>query len=160
MLIPLVNYTTDYLQNSLFFREPPIGTLDVTGAIGKIMNEIHRLALLKHFNNQPALNGYVNFNNYRCLLICVTDEKMIHYGAPGVQGPLPAVLVNDDYELNNGFLNMLSATARRKIQDHFAIKVQQLGITPTASRIINLHNEAEDNSPEWSIWAWEVNFII
>lgn len=146
------------LAEFAFFRDPPIGTLDVTGSIGKIMNEIHRLALLKHFNNQPPIRGYNNFNNYRCLLICISDAKMIHYGAPGVQGPQPTVVIEDHYVLNNDFLDILSVTAKSKIEDNFLTKVRQLDITPTACRFINLHSEAVNNFPEWSVWAWEISY--
>lgn len=150
------------LQNGLlcefaYFRSPEIGTLDVTGAYGKILNEIHRLALLKHFQNTPAIEGYANFNDYRSLLVCITDSVMLGYGN-GTRGRRPAALIQDIFRLDNQFLSPpLANGIINAIDPRFKAKTNHLNIIPTARRIFNRNNQPEE--PNWGVWIWEVNFV-
>lgn len=150
------------LQNGLlcefaYFRSPEIGTLDVTGAYGKILNEIHRLALLKHFQNTPAIEGYANFNHYKCLLVCVTDSVMLGYGN-GSRGRRPAALIQDVFTLDNQFLSPpLASGIIKAIDSKFKTKTDQLNIIPTARRIFNRNDQPED--PNWGVWIWEVYYV-
>jgi len=132
-----------------YFRNPEIASnQDKPGKHGKLLNEIFRLALLKNY--QP-------YSNYRCLFICVTDSEMIKYGTHGVRGP-KAIPIQEDYFLNDTFLNTLTDTARNKIEDRFYNKAKELNIIPTATRVININNPASPKIDQWQIWAWEVNY--
>jgi hypothetical protein len=144
------------LAEFAFFREPRIGKVDVSGAYGKILNEIHRLALLKHYRNIQNLEEYVDFSRYKCLLICVTDSVMLNYGN-GARGRRPAYNVLDQYHLSNEFLSPpLADGIIGSIETRFRHKTQQLNIIPTAQRIYNRTNSLEN--PQWGVWVWEVNY--
>ena len=138
-----------------YFRKPDIGTLDVSGSYGKILNEIHRLALLKHFQNVPKIEGYLNFNEYRCLLICVTDSVMLRYGK-GSRGRKPAQLVQDEFILDDQFLATLTNVIKDKVDEKFKDRVDELGIIPIAKRVYNRVDQFDN--PAWGIWVWEVSF--
>jgi hypothetical protein len=133
-----------------YFRTPEIASnQDKSGKHGKLLNELFRLALLKNYNQ---------FSSYRCLFICVTDSEMIKYGAQGVQGP-QAIPIQNNYTLNEVFLNSLNDTARNKIQDKFYLKSLELGIIPTAKRILLMDNPANQFVGQWQLWVWDVNYI-
>ena len=148
------------LAEFAFFRTPEIAAnQDKTGKLGKILNEVFRLSLLKHYQNIDNNVRYQNFNEYRCLLICVTDFDMINYGAPGVQGPQVNPIA-DIYTIDNEFIESLRETARNKIQDKFRRKAfEELEIIPTANRIYNINTPAHGDFPEWAIWAWEIDYV-
>lgn len=133
-----------------YFRTPEFASnQDKPGKHGKLLNELFRLALLKHFRL---------YNNHRCFFICVTDSEMINYGAHGVQGP-QALSIQNNYVLDENFLNRLSDTSRNKIQERFYNKARELNIIPTARRIKLINNPANNIIGQWQIWVWEVNFI-
>jgi len=149
----------DYLENGLlvefaYFRTPKIGKVDTSGSHGKILNEIHRLSLLKQFRNIENDRNYNDFSNYKCLLICVTDHVMLNYGQ-GTRGRRP-LLIQDEYYLNNTNIELYAPIIRNKIQKKFRDKIIQLNIVPTATRLIDLHIPFQNT--EWGIWAWEVNY--
>ena len=153
---------TNNLQNGLlcefaFFRNPLIGKLDVSGAYGKILNEIHRLALLKHYRNIPNLDGYKDFSKYKCLMVCITDSGMLEYGN-GKRGRKPAYLVQDRYKLDDQFLSPpLANVIIDAVDARFRMKAMQLKIIPTAERIYNRVENFEES--KWGIWIWEVDYI-
>lgn len=133
-----------------YFRAPEFASnQDKPGKHGKLLNELFRLALLKNF---PL------YHNYKCLFVCVTDSEMINYGARGVQGP-QALPIQDNYILDDTFLNRLSDTSRSKIQERFYNKSRELNIVPSAQRVIMINNPANHLIGQWQIWAWEVSYI-
>ena len=140
-----------------YFRSPVKGTLDVSGAYGKILNEIHRLALLKNYENNPPIQDYKSFSDYRCLLICVTDSIMLNYGS-GKRGRKPTSLILDNFKLNNSFLSQLPRGIVSRIDPKFRLKVESKNIIPQASRIFNVQESTV--SRDWGIWIWEVEFSI
>ena len=112
------------------------------------------MALLKQYDNQDSDTRYTDFANYKCLLICVTDEVMLNYGQ-GTRGKKP-LLIQDEYILNNRNIELYPPNIKSKIQDKFRLKTNELNIIPNAKRIKNLQIQFL-NRP-WGIWAWEVNF--
>jgi hypothetical protein len=148
--------TNGILCEFAYFRSPDIGSLDVTGAYGKLLNEMHRLALLKNFQNNPPIADYVNFREYKCLLICVTDSVMLNYGS-GTRGRRPAKLIQDSFRLDNEFLSPpLANGIINAIDTRFKEKSVQLNIIPTANRIYNRRDNNEN--PNWAVWVWEINY--
>jgi hypothetical protein len=153
---PVKGIENGVLAEFAFFRTLKIGKVEVSGAYGKILNEIHPLALLKHYRNIQNLEEYVKFSNYKCLLICVTYSLMLNYGN-GARGIRPAYYVQDQYHLSNEFLSPPQADGIiGSIENKFRHKTQQLNIIPTAQRIYNRANSLEN--PKWGVWVWEVNF--
>ncbi|HAT66709.1 MAG TPA: hypothetical protein DCS66_19320 [Flavobacteriaceae bacterium] len=120
---------------------------------GKLLNDIFRLSLLKHYNNAGNNPIYNNFNNYKCFMICVTDNEMINYG----QGN-NVVQIQEEYILNNDFLNQLSDTCRDQIQPRFQNKVNELNLIPTAKRVFEQIVPQNANTPLWCTWIWEVDY--
>lgn len=153
---------TNELQNGIlaefaFFRKPQNATLDVSAAYGKILNEMHRLALLKHYRNLEQLPEYANFREYKCLLICVTDTVMLDYGN-SIRGKKPAYNILDSFQLDQEFLAPpLANTIIKSIEPRYLKMVRNLNITPTGNRIYN--NQDLCGNMNWAVWIWEVDFL-
>ena len=145
------------LAEFAYFRKPQNATLDVSGAYGKILNEMHRLALLKHYRNLEPTYGYADFSDYKCLLICVTDSVMLDYGN-GTRGRKPAHNILDVFQLDQEFLSPpLANVIIESIEPRFANKARTLNIVPTGNRIYNAQNHL--GNQKWSIWIWEVDYL-
>ena len=135
-----------------FFREPIIGKLDVSGAMGKILNESSRLCLLKNFKD---------YKNHKALLIIVTDETMIYYGKPNKngkkkRGAKPKVLIEDEISVNNTILSSVGKTIKKTIKEGFTLKLDEYKITPIAKRIYSRIELDPISNKEWGIWIWEI----
>lgn len=145
------------LAEFAFFRKTEISdNQDKSARHGKLMNEIHRLALLKHYRNVEDNPVYKNFSNYKCLLLCITDFEMIDYGF-GTRGR-KAIPVQDNYRLTTQYLNEFPSTITDCIDDKFSSKVKSLRIIPTANRIFNLIENATIDTPKWATWVWQIDF--
>ena len=129
---------------------------DKTGRHGKLLNEIHRLALLKHFSKNDKKESYKDFSNYLCLLICVTDDEMINYGH-NIRGRKP-IPIQDDYELTADYISKFPDTVTKSINEMFSQKVKELNIIPTANKIFDKVENRNTTTPKWATWIWEVNF--
>lgn len=140
-----------------YFRKTEISlNQDKTGRHGKLLNEIHRLALLKHFRNVDNKSIYKDFSNYLCLLVCVTDDEMINYGHNNRgRKPIP---IQKDYELTEEYISKFPDTARNSINGMFSQKVKELNITPTAKKIFDKVENCNATTPKWATWIWEVDF--
>ena len=69
LIDPNKSFQIGFVAEFAYFRKPEKAkNQDKTGKHGKILNEIFRLSLMKNHNK---------FNNYKCYLICVTDDEMI-----------------------------------------------------------------------------------
>lgn len=146
LIDPSGNFKNGLICEFAYFRKPEKAkNQDKTGKHGKILNEIFRLSLMK---NHPK------FKEYKCLLICVTDEEMINYAKEGTRGATP-IKIQEEYKLNQDFLGKLKNTAIDKIDLKFKSKIDELNIIPTAKRIYNIKSD----SGNWAIWIWEINFI-
>ena len=150
------------LENGLivefaYFRKTEISlNQDKTGRHGKLLNEIHRLALLKHFQNKENKTIYKDFSNHLCLLVCVTDNEMINYGH-NIRGRKP-IPIQKDYELTEEYISNFPDTVRNSINEMFSQKVRELNIIPTANRIFSKVENGNNTTPKWATWIWEVNF--
>jgi hypothetical protein len=136
-----------------FFREPIIGSLDVSGAMGKILNESSRLCLLKN---------YKDYKNHKALLITVTDETMIYYGKPDKdgkkkRGPQPKVVIEDEILIDNKLLSLAAVTIKDSIKLGFKMKMDEYKITPKAKRIYNRIEIDPISNKEWGVWIWEID---
>ncbi|PVW11876.1 hypothetical protein [Marixanthomonas spongiae] len=120
---------------------------------GKLLNDIFRLSLLKHYNNAENNPIYANFNDYKCFMICVTDDEMINYG----QGN-NVIQIQEEYDLNNDFINQLSTTCSSQIQTRFLNKANNLNIIPTARKVFEQIEPENANTPLWCTWIWEVDY--
>ena len=149
--VDLIVYPSKFLNIGIvcefaFFRKTVKSeNQDKTGRHGKLLNEIYRLSLMKH---------HTNFNSLHHYLICITDDEMINYGKEGTRGSTP-IAINDNYLLNDEFLNQLKQTARSKIDDKFYIMTKNLEITPIAKRV---YRKEFSEPSKWAIWIWEVNY--
>jgi hypothetical protein len=147
LIDPINSFDVGIVAEFAYFRKPEKAkNQDKTGKHGKIFNEIFRLALMK--NHQQ-------FNNYKCYLICVTDDEMINYAKEGTRGSTP-IGIQDEYLLNHDFLRKIKSTAIGKIDDKFKLKVAELSITPSAKRIFNIKSKSNLN---WEIWVWEIDYV-
>lgn len=145
------------LAEFAFFRKTEISdNQDKSARHGKIMNEIHRLALLKNYKNLDNNPVYNDFSNYKCLLICITDFEMIDYGL-GSRGR-KAIPVQDYYRLNTEYLDKFPKTITDCIDEKFLNKVRSLEIIPTAKRIFNKIENATYVTPKWATWVWEISY--
>jgi hypothetical protein len=144
------------LAEFAFFRNPRIGKVDVSGAYGKLLNEMHRLALLKHYRNENKVEEYADFSEYKCLLICITDSVMLNYGN-GTRGKRPAHNILDEYYLDDQFISPpLANGIIDSIDQKFRKKTQELNIIPTAKRIYDV--SIKHNDSPWGIWVWEISY--
>jgi hypothetical protein len=147
LIKPYENLQDGMIVEFAYFRKPEKAqNQDKTGKHGKILNEIFRLALMKNFEE---------FKDYKCYLICVTDDEMINYAKEGTRGATP-IGIQDEYILSNDFLMKFKKTAYDKIDEKFKNQIVKLEITPTAKRIFNIVSTKKLN---WGIWIWEVSFI-
>ena len=128
------------------------------GRHGKLMNEIHRLALLKHFRNKENDEIYKDFSNYLCLLVCVTDYEMINYGHNG-RGKKP-IPIQKEYELTNDFIMKFPDTAKKSINELFSQQVKNLNIIPTAKKVFEKVEPSNGTTPKWATWIWEVDYKL
>jgi hypothetical protein len=135
-----------------FFREPITAEPDSTGSMGKILNEISRLCLLKN---------YKDYKEHKALLIIVTDEKMIYYGKPYKDGKKkrgiqPKVLIEDEIIVNEKLLSLLGVTMKKSIKQGFTKRLDKYKITPIAKRIYSRIELDPISNKEWGIWIWEI----
>jgi len=138
-----------------YFRETEISNNQAkTKNHGKLLNDIFRLALLKHFRNDANESIYKDFSDYLCLLVCVTDNEMINYGTNS-KGTIP---IQKEYELTHNFITKLPKTAQECINEMFLRKVKEFNIFPTAKRVFEKDEPATRESPKWTTWIWEVEF--
>lgn len=117
---------------------------------GKLLNDIFRLALLKHFRNDKNESIYKDFSDYLCLLVCVTDDEMINYGH-NVRGKKP-ISIQNDYELTYNFLNKFPNTAKKSIDEMFSQQIENFKIIPTAKRVFEQIELATIDTPKWATW--------
>lgn len=125
---------------------------------GKLLNDIFRLALLKHFRNDKNESIYKDFSDYLCLLVCVTDDEMIKYGH-NKRGK-ESISIQDEYKLTCNFINELPKTARNTINKMFSQQIENFKITPTAKRVFKQIEPATIDTTKWATWIWEVDFNI
>ncbi|WP_344712345.1 hypothetical protein [Winogradskyella damuponensis] len=145
------------LAEFAFFRQTEISnSQDRTARHGKLLNEIHRLALLKHFNNQDNNPIYKDFTNYKCLLICVTDSEMINYGRN--ERGRKAEPIQKEYQLSEEYLADFPDTIRKAIDEKFSKQIKKFNIIPTAKLIFEQNEIANNETPNWVTWIWEVDF--
>jgi hypothetical protein len=135
-----------------FFREPITAEPDSTGSMGKILNEISRLCLLKN---------YKDYKEHKALLIIVTDENMIYYGKPykdgkKKRGRQPKVLIENEIIVNEKLLSLLGVTIKKSIKQGFTKKLDEYKITPIAKRIYSRIELDPISNKEWGIWIWEI----
>ncbi len=155
---------TEHLKKGIlvefaYFRKTEISqNQDKTGRHGKLMNEIHRLALLKHFKNKEYKEIYKDFSEYLCLLVCVTDDEMINYGH-NVRGKKP-ISIQNDYELTDDFLKKFPDTTKNSINKMFLQQIENYKIIPTAKRVFEKIEPSNDKTPKWATWIWEVDFKV
>lgn len=123
---------------------------------GKLLHDIFRLALLKHFRNDANESIYKDFSDYLCLLVCVTDDDMINYGH-NVRGKKP-ISIQNDYELSDDFLYKFPDTAKKNIVEMFSQQIENFKIIPTAKRVFEQIELATLDTPKWATWIWEVDF--
>jgi hypothetical protein len=130
---------------------------DRSGRFGKLLNEIHRLALLKNYSNENANRTYADFSSYRCLLVCVTDDEMMDYGT-FIGGQKVGII--DEFRLSKEFLSSMGKTIRDKIDRKFTQKVDALTIIPTAKRVFDIEEPKTSTLPRWATWVWEVDYQL
>ncbi len=138
-----------------FFRKTKISkNQDKPGRHGKLMNDIHRLALLKHYKNIENDPTYTDFSKYLCLLVCITDEEMINYGH-NRKGTIP---IQPEYNLTKNYLDRFPKSVNIKIEKRFADKVNDLRIIPIAKEIFKKTEKVNYRIPGWCTWIWEINY--
>ncbi|EMQ95557.1 hypothetical protein D778_02391 [Xanthomarina gelatinilytica] len=125
---------------------------------GKILNDMFRLALLKHYTNEENDTLYSDFSKYKCLLVCVTDDEMIDYGIGGRNNTVP---IQVDYpSIDSAFLNTLTITSNKQIQPMFKDKLTDLNLIVNAKRVFCKEEASTINLPKWVTWIWEVDYSI
>ncbi len=152
-----INHYNGLIVEFAYFRKTEISlNQGKTDRHGKIFNEIHRLALLKHFRNIDNKEIYKDFSNYLCLLVCVTDDEMINYGN-NVRGR-KTIPIQADYELTEDYISQFPKTIKQGIKEMFSQKTKNLKIIPTAKRVFELTEQNNQGNPIWATWIWEVTF--
>ena len=130
-----------------FFRKPEIGKVDVTGSMGKLLNESSRLSLLKN---------YKDYLNHQSLLIIVTDTAMINYGR-NIKGSKPNVLITDEMLFNDSLISKFEETVKEKLKVGFKKKMDEYNFSPKARRIYNKeYKDEKTKETKWAIWIWEI----
>lgn len=130
-----------------FFRKPEIGKVDVSGNMGKLLNESSRLCLLKN---------YKDYLNHKALLIIVTDLAMINYGS-SKRGRKPNVLITDEILFNNDVISKFNITIKNKLKVGFKKKMDVYNFSPKAKRIYNKeYKDEKTQKTKWAIWIWEI----
>ncbi len=125
---------------------------------GKILNDMFRLALLKHYTNEENDPLYSDFSKYKCLLVCVSDDEMIDYGIGGRYNTIP---IQKDYpSIDSAFLNTLSLTTNKQLKSMFKAKIESLNITVRATRRFCKEETSTINLPKWVTWIWEVDYNV
>ncbi|MBC8266303.1 MAG: hypothetical protein H8E84_04995 [Flavobacteriales bacterium] len=147
-----------FLIEFAYFRTPKNATQDRSSKHGKLLNDIYRLALLKSFTNPDGNTQYKNFNKYKCLFICVTDNEMIEYGH-NKRGRKTLPIQDEYHNISDEFLALLSKTTNDVIQERFRTKVSDLNLEINAKRMFSVMNNEDDKSKRWATWAWEVSLI-
>lgn len=139
-----------------YFRKTEISSnQDKTGRHGKLMNEMFRLALIKHFSNPLNEEIYCDFTKYRCLLVCITDDEMINYGQ-NTRGRKPTPIL-ENYILSEEFISSFPDTIKNGINNMFFNQAKNFKIIPTAKRVYNKIDE--NNKTKWATWIWEIDFL-
>ena len=140
-----------------YFRKTEISqNQDKSGRHGKLLNEIHRLALLKQYRNLEKKKNYKDFSNYHCLLVCVTDDEMINYGF-GTRGR-KSIPIQEEYELSQEYISKFPNTIQNNIDEMFTKKTTELNITPTAKKVFTQTEPGNETTPAWATWIWEVSY--
>jgi len=153
------NLKNGFLVEFAYFRKTEISqNQDKTGRHGKLMNEIHRLALLKHFRNVENEEIYKDFSDYLCLLVCVTDDEMINYG-DNSRGR-KSIPIKKEYELTDDFLMKFPETVKNSINGIFLKQVKALKIIPTAKKVFEKVEPSNSTTPKWATWIWEVDYKL
>jgi hypothetical protein len=130
-----------------FFRKPEIGKVDVTGNMGKLLNESSRLSLLKN---------YKDYLNHKALLIIVTDLAMINYGG-NTRGRKPGVLITDEMLFDDILISKFNNTIKNKLKIGFKKKMDEYNFSPKAKRIFNKeYVDEKTKKTKWAIWIWEI----
>lgn len=125
---------------------------------GKLLNDMFRLALLKAYTNSDNNPIYSDFSNYKCLVICVTDDEMIDYGFGGRYNTVP---ISKTYPaIDATFLSTLSKTTFNQVQPMFKDRLNELNLTVNAENEFRREEEATLDLPKWATWIWEVNIEL
>ena len=131
-----------------FFRKGQISDIQALSQLhGKLINDIYRLALLKH--HKP-------YHEYPCYVICLTDGGMMNYGY-GSRGR-EAVPIQEEYDFRTFPLDTLPFTIRKSVNDMFTHRTKELSIVPIAKRVYSKTETINSIHGPWALWIWEVSY--
>ncbi len=146
---PLDNLANGLVVEFAFFRKSlQAANSPQTKQHAKLMNDILRLSLMKE---------YKDYRNYQHLMICLSDEEMIDYGATGKRGP-KAMPIQKEYNFNEALLKQLLERKTLQFDPRFESMAKTKCIEAKAKLIYHSLTKSEGDISKWVIWIWEVGF--